>query len=542
MCLHKRIVLSPTKSFNDGCTKVYNATSCGRCFECQCSEKSDWFLRNYAQWKDTTLKGGKTFFVTLTYADEFLPHFVCRYNKKNPDGSISETTINTSCFSLHDIQTFNNTLRKKLLRISKRLYNLDESYYHYKFIFFPEYGTKTKRPHYHCLFYFDKPISNKFFFQLIDGYDNDELRHRHFKFNKDSHYFKTTTHKNGLNPQGAWRKGWVLVSKPSKGGICVSSEKSIFYCSKYAVKDLSFYKKSDVSLFLSTLKDRSIEQPFDKYEVLKLFKQHCAIHRQSPSLGFDWLKTQVLLDPKKYLNDGFVITTGSKSSKSYFLPAYYKRKLFYKYYVISDPYSLDKVRWRFIPDNFPLYKQFIFNNIKKYCISTSHNCTYTHLNTLSLEHIYKLGFSNREDLYNYLQSFLSIYSIQSLAEFKYIFHNRNCSYDPITGEHFKTIDYDLQHYHDNIDKYLFLFLDNNNLPEYETSYFQLESSRYDSNYIYDNLKCFSKMSQFITLLDKINTYVRESTYNYLDYLDTFSSIYKYDDNTHSPSSYDLLLI
>lgn len=89
-------------------------TSCGKCFECQRKYSSEWALRLYHERQYSQY----CFFLTLTYADEYLPNGLVK----------------------SDFQKFILTLKK---------------YADFRYFGCGEYGGQTGRPHYHCLLYTD---------------------------------------------------------------------------------------------------------------------------------------------------------------------------------------------------------------------------------------------------------------------------------------------------------------------------------------------------------------------------------------------------
>ena len=165
MCLNPKTIFNNTHCFAVGKSKLSFDVNCGKCDDCRSQKKNEWFLRCYYEFLETQKKGGCTFFLTLTYADEFLPHFDFHY-KSFDDGQIVFKYLDSPCFSYSDIHRFIKNLRTI---IKRRLGNIKLRY-----IVFPEYGDTTKRPHYHCLFYLSRNVKDKDFFQCVDGYDNED--------------------------------------------------------------------------------------------------------------------------------------------------------------------------------------------------------------------------------------------------------------------------------------------------------------------------------------------------------------------------------
>ena len=94
---------------------------CGKCYPCIRTKRNDWIFRLTEQLNETPV----AYFATLTYNNENLP-----------------TKADTGCSTLnyHDLQNYWKRLRK----------NNDD-----KLVYFAvgEYGTITKRPHYHAIIF-----------------------------------------------------------------------------------------------------------------------------------------------------------------------------------------------------------------------------------------------------------------------------------------------------------------------------------------------------------------------------------------------------
>lgn len=172
---------------------------CGKCPSCLAEKAKNWSVRCYLE----SLMHEDNCFITLTYDDEHLPEHL----KKD--------------------------------HLTKFMKNLRDDLYkkgvHIKYFGCGEYGTNTKRPHYHALLF---------------GFIPSDLR------------------SIGLTPKGSqlyesqylssfWKKGFISV------GLC--TPESICYCARYTVK-----KSFEVSFL-----------PKDKKEFL--------IMSRRPGLGQSWL-------------------------------------------------------------------------------------------------------------------------------------------------------------------------------------------------------------------------------------------------------------
>lgn len=524
MCIKLRTISNPTHSFTYGLTKTSLSVPCGECYECQQSLKNEWFFRNYAEFKSTTASGGSTFFITLTYADEYLPYLKLVYYGRNKQHDIVPFALDSPCFSLSDIQTFINSLRHLINRDRKKN---GFSPVRIRYQVFPEYGSKTKRPHYHCLIYTDKYIQPQKFFRYCDGYDNDFLRRKFYHFHKDKHYFRTREH-SGLHQRGAWHKGFVLVSKPEKGGIAVRSEKSILYCAKYSTKDISFYNKPDINHFLASIRDNSIKQPFDVPSIFRIFNQHSARHRQSPSLGFNWMYYKFINDYERIIKDGFQISFDPNKTLScgYSLPQSYKRKILNNYHYYKDSEGKSIVRWYYNPTSLPIWLAYLRKSISEAANNYSSLIHVNCVNKLTDLQVNTLGFLSHSDLLSYLKSYH--FDPRQLAIYKYVFRGRNCTVD-FNGEPFSSLcDYSIDYFIDDYEKFYIKAVDNREFVDYGFSWLSLPVSKPDKYYCYDNLPCFKGMNEYLDLLSDLDVYIR------MDEIDYKSSLLVFKDHMSEP--------
>ena len=101
---------------------------CGHCAWCLRQKRNEWFVRFVEESKQHYY----TRFVTLDYNDENLPVKI-----NDETGEIVPTV------SLRDVQLFHKKLRDK---------------YKFRFFLSSEYGKENGRPHYHGIYWSDKPI------------------------------------------------------------------------------------------------------------------------------------------------------------------------------------------------------------------------------------------------------------------------------------------------------------------------------------------------------------------------------------------------
>lgn len=128
------IVNSPAEYYALRCEDVrvperVQKVPCGKCGNCLKRKVNDAFIRNYYEWLDCRVDG-TTYFLTLTFANELLPHLL--------DG--------TPCFDSEYIKRFLKRLR---VYFDRHLdYRGD-----WKYQIVSEYGGEFGRPHHHALFH-----------------------------------------------------------------------------------------------------------------------------------------------------------------------------------------------------------------------------------------------------------------------------------------------------------------------------------------------------------------------------------------------------
>lgn len=510
MCLNPVTISNNTHRFAVGKSKLSFDVPCGKCHDCRSSKKNEWFLRCYKEFQDCQSKGGATYFVTLTYADEFLPHFDIEY-KKLVDGKVVYKHLDSPCFSYDDIHSFIKNLRTILKR---RFGNIKLRY-----IVFPEYGDKYRRPHYHCLFYLSRKLANKDFFRCLDGYDNDVERRKFHKWSLNQPYFITPEHPDGFCKRGCWHKGWVLISKECKGGMLVKNQKSILYCSKYVTKDMSFFGQNDVVDFQNAIFDKTLYNDIERADIISKVSHSLPKHYNSPSLGFDYIKAEFMSDYNKYIKDGFVIATGQKSSVSYFIPDYYKRKILYRYDVQKDEYGNKKVVWYYSPDSKQIHLAYLRNSIRNYISKLDVIFSYDFVNSLQNDDLLHLGF-DKVFLSSYLRDIRSKYTPYQIAVFSLVFHCRSSRFDCLDGcdEQHSLIHY-ISHYED----YYINFIDNNDDFDYREKY--LDKHQYEYNYSYDCFDCFKGLSEFCALVSNINLCQRDYRVNFFNFINSYRDLF-----------------
>lgn len=139
-CLRYRKIKNPIKPDRVGFyDKKYISIPDCRCSKCRKAKSNDWLVRSYFEY---TSKSHTAFFVTLDFDDEHLPV----YN-------------GVPCFDSKLMSSFMETLRQSKLIPA------------FRFLYSSDYGGALERPHYHCIFLFDKDsISYDSFSMVLQFY------------------------------------------------------------------------------------------------------------------------------------------------------------------------------------------------------------------------------------------------------------------------------------------------------------------------------------------------------------------------------------
>lgn len=298
MCYSPLKILNPAKRLDiyRG-SKLFIEVPCGHCCECKKQKTGEYFARCYSEYEYTRLVGGFTFWDTLTYNDEHLPHF-----------------HGIECFSRDDITNFFKRLKIHISRYQKYDKSSDSFTYPFKdkiegnlsYYQCSEFGHTTHRPHYHVLFFCRIPGMNPWLFANFIK-KAWSIAHR---FGNIIYYERI-----GFTDRIYTIKKRIVDNE--QGGI-------INYLAKYVNKDDEFLKnfEDNINNFRKFYSDRFFHKAFDKSKLRKVYP----FHRQSQGFGKfiinlhtqDELYRGVCKVPDKFLRFRYVR-----------LPKYIERKLFY---------------------------------------------------------------------------------------------------------------------------------------------------------------------------------------------------------------------
>lgn len=198
MCTNPLHIKNRRLDFNSNLHKVIIDVPCGRCFECRQHQVNEMATRLSFESFATYKQGGHVLFLTFTFNDAHLPY---------------------ACYHGEPFACFDSSIVKRFLKRLHRYYDKKGKEYRFKHFVCSEYGSQTKRPHLHGTFYLPACINHKEFARVArhywTGIEGEEIGFM-FPSQRDCELFDKH-----------------LVK--SLGGCSA-------YASKYACKDLSFYK------------------------------------------------------------------------------------------------------------------------------------------------------------------------------------------------------------------------------------------------------------------------------------------------------------
>lgn len=140
MCLSPLLLKNPLYGTpSEGSSAYqYNIVPCGKCYECKEQMRTDWSIRLYEESKNWKYAS----FMTLTFAEGILP-IRGAFVEKNKLYHFYELDFN-----------YWKLYYDRVLSTYKRLTGVKADCVHFAC---GEYGSKTIRPHFHCLWYFNDP-------------------------------------------------------------------------------------------------------------------------------------------------------------------------------------------------------------------------------------------------------------------------------------------------------------------------------------------------------------------------------------------------
>lgn len=325
MCISPIKIKNPSKyvDLNLHSAPSFYQVPCGNCFECRSVKRSEWQTRISFEISDLYAREGKAIFLTFTYNDSCLPYLRVLNRPVIP------------CFSHDDVLKFLN----KIKVFSNRTFGKGS----YKYFITSEYGSNTKRPHYHALFFLEKHVDEVVFAEKCREYWNFG-----FMFPK----------RRGCNYVDNYGNVSSILIRSLAGGAK--------YVAKYVTKDLSYFDDELVSKVLSpfpefcedyVVNDGSLIVEYSQYKKMvyptKLFRKCMPKHWQSKGLGSSLVVGKSEAKCVEYLTKGVF---NPLTQKIVPCPSYVVNKLMYRN-VLSQ---------RVNADGKPLYDRYLTDFGKKY--------------------------------------------------------------------------------------------------------------------------------------------------------------------------------
>ena len=324
MCLKPRSIRNPTKYISSNASQALLLdVPCNQCAECKEQKRQEWHFRSFHEVKNCVSHGGYVYYVTLTYAEEHVPHLSRFIDIDSINNIIKDRNSLLKCSSdsqplLEDFYCFDSSDWRNFLKNLRRQLDYHYRGANFKYFLTSEYGTKedyTHRPHYHVLFF----VNNA---NYIEPYSFSELVSKCWPYGitdglpyegcSNSYLYKTrdyvANHVFGYN-----------LGQPDVNNFM----KCCGYVAKYITKDSTY---QDVINNRLTIIEKHVDE--DRYKTLK--RNINMFHRQSQGFGISYLNTLSHDTMNDIINNGVCRMEDKKQVVLTIpLPMYYKRKLFY---------------------------------------------------------------------------------------------------------------------------------------------------------------------------------------------------------------------
>lgn len=279
MCLACRMKVKAT---HEGAPSFYHIP-CGSCKECNEVYQKQWAFRLRFELESLSLRHWNCGFCTLTYNDNYLPHYPL--SVFNDIAQYKEI----QCFSREDCEKFIRALRSWLWRKYK-LSGVDAC----RYMLCSEYGSTTKRSHYHFLIACPPQVDmREVYLKIVDLWNvNGFIFPRYYL--------------GGVDKYGHNHLPFVVES-------CAKAAK---YVSKYVTKDM-YYK--------DYLERNGLDESSFKRD-MRLYKRCRQFHLQSRSLGRSMLDNLSDVQKMDLIKNGYQFIG---DDKLYTIPVYIKNKLIF---------------------------------------------------------------------------------------------------------------------------------------------------------------------------------------------------------------------
>lgn len=308
-------------------------TPCGKCEECRKMERSAWEFRFRAEADEFVFHHGwQMGFITLTYNDQQLPYLPPHAFKDfDPLTCSSPRWRYVPCFNKDHIRSLVHGLRKYL----HKKYGCKRLIY----ICCSEFGSSTKRPHYHCCFVFPPEVPALEFYQCIrDLWCGESVFiSQPCKLKGKTRFLDSSrarVNRGFVCPRefgGFGREKPFIVSKPDS----IACAK---YASKYVCKDIYYLESlpyDDLNFDNPLIDNRMDEYEDFSFDSLPHIRNYMPFHFQTRSLGLGIIQGKSNSELLEIFKKGYHFT--GDGEKFQCIPLYIKNKiLFSPYYVFEN--------------------------------------------------------------------------------------------------------------------------------------------------------------------------------------------------------------
>lgn len=283
MCTSPFSIFNNSKFINPHYMDVFRTVRCGKCLSCQHSLQIEYALRSYFEYRHAQDDGGFTYWDTLTFDDDHLPLF-----------------HGFPCFDKSSISLYIKRLRKYIADNFKLYSDV------FRFLCISEYGEKKHRPHYHIVFFVHDP-------------------------NLTPEQLQTAI--NSCWQFGLTANGYRLATAISRHcDFIVKNNAALTYVAKYLYKD-DFWSSKYIDDVEYELTQKGIE--FDSKDIKRKFKP---FRLSSINFGSYLLE----LGEYDYEEETTSMPVALNVNKTFTLPIYYRRKLYYHLVKFED----GKLSWQ----------------------------------------------------------------------------------------------------------------------------------------------------------------------------------------------------
>lgn len=372
MCLKPRTIKNPSLHIGQEGGRLYITVPCGKCAECIKQKELEWQHRAYAVYESTRVRGGFTFFETLTYDSDHVPYY-----------------HGMMCFNPDHISQFRKLLRTRITRyVNEHGVQIFKDQYEtgLKVIITSEYGGLTHRPHYHCLFHVNM-------------------------FGMTPELFESFI-------RSTWKYGMIDNESGARNKVA-NSTGVLSYVTKYVFKDDDFVHQIEDQMERDRkeLSAYRFNKIYSKDALRKIFP----FHRQSNHYGEEIIKQQnynkLFEEGKIFMPDKNLVVSAIPP------PTYIQRKLWYN--LVEDHENLDdegkpRKRWILNQEGIRFKMHHLQDSIDNFSATVSENVSQMN-NGNYVQLLNPLGFT---DIRQYILALLDGRTLKDYARYILIYRNR----------------------------------------------------------------------------------------------------------------------